>query len=97
MRAVKRFLIVCLIVGFAGQASCNRLGWQLAADIIGSVAQVAIAVAVLASHDAHYHGHSCGHRYIYVEDRPVYEYEGRWEYYDEYDDRWYYYETYPGY
>ena len=82
----------------ATQPGCTREGWQL----MGALAEVAIYVAVtavvIAHHDAHYHNHYCGHRWVVYEERPVYYYEGRWEYYDHYQDTWYYYpDGVPGY
>ena len=50
---------------------------------------VAAQVALLASHDAHYHGYGCGHYHRYHGGRHVYYYQDRWEYYE--GGRWYVY------
>jgi hypothetical protein len=52
---------------------------------------VAANVALLATHDAHYHHHHCGHRHAWRDGRVVYYYGGQWEYYDGYSGGWYYY------
>lgn len=70
---------------------CGRGGFLLARTLV----TVAAVATVLAWHDAHYHHHHCGHEYVYVEERPVYRYQGRWEYYDPDSGRWYMYEELP--
>ena len=92
----KRFLkplvaatLVLTLMG--GSAGCHpRFARLIAAGLIAVA-----AVAVVAHHDAHFHDRYCGHSYVVVEDRDVYEYEGRWEYYDEGSGQWYYYEEPP--
>jgi hypothetical protein len=50
---------------------------------------VAANVALVASHDAHYHFHGCGHHSRWRDGHVVYYYGGQWEYYDR--GAWYYY------
>ena len=52
---------------------------------------VAANVAILASHDAHYHGYGCGHHHRWRDGRAVYYYGGQWEYFDDSHGSWYYY------
>ena len=84
--AIAAALITMVI---AQSASCNRYTAGLA---FRALVTTAVVATVLASHDAHRHHHHCGHRFVVVEERPVYRYQGRWEYYDEERQRWYYYE-----
>ena len=53
--------------------------------------------AAQSSRDSHAHHHHrrCGHRHIIVDKRKIYDYQGRWEYYDRKSDTWYYYEDPP--
>ncbi|MBL8786161.1 MAG: hypothetical protein JNJ59_14780 [Deltaproteobacteria bacterium] len=74
---------------------CNRYGWEIFRGAVEVAAYVAVTAMVLAAHDAHYHSYHCGHHYVVVENRPVYEYQGRWEYYDPHEDTWYYYPEGP--
>ncbi|MCA9514013.1 MAG: hypothetical protein KC635_03640 [Myxococcales bacterium] len=94
-----RLLVLALVVSlFASTTACNRYGWQLFGDVVETAVAAAIVVAVLSHHDHHYHSYRCGHRYVMVESRPVYYYDGHWEYYDSYSGRWYYYpDGPPGY
>lgn len=94
-----RLLVLALVVTLsASTAACNRYGWALFGDVVETALTAAVVVAVLAHHDRHFHSAHCGHRYVVVESRPVYDYDGRWEYYDDYDGRWYYYpDGPPGY
>jgi hypothetical protein len=50
------------------------------------------AAVVLATHDAHFHDHYCGHRRRHHHGHWTYYYNDHWEYYDERDGRWYYYD-----
>jgi len=52
----------------------------------------AVVAAVIHSHDDHYHHSRCGHEYVFVDGREVYQYQGRWEYYDPSDGQWYVYD-----
>lgn len=52
---------------------------------------VAANVAILASHDAHYHGYGCGHHHRWRDGQVVYDYGGHWEYYDHGQGAWYSY------
>ena len=62
----------------------------------GAFIMTAAVVTIAAiHHDAHYHSHHCGHHYVLVEDRPVYHYQGHWEYYDEETGQWYRYRQPP--
>lgn len=95
-----RGILVALIltVSLIGSSGCNRYGWEVFRSVAELTAYVAVTAMVLAAHDAHYHHAHCGHRYVIYESRPVYHYEGRWEYYDSWDDTWYYYpDGIPGY
>lgn len=94
-----KLLIVALMLSLGlSSAGCNRYGWQLLGAAVEVAAYVAVTALVLSAHDSHYHSHHCGHHRVVYEGRPVYEYDGRWEYYDEYDGRWYYYpDGVPGY
>lgn len=92
VRWVGRLLVpafLLALVQLPGACSPRMAQFMAGAVIVGA------AVAVVAHHDAHYHHRHCGHHYVVVEDREVYEYEGRWEYYDESTGEWYYYEEPP--
>jgi len=85
-------LVPALLLALAqapGACSPRMAQFMAGALIVGA------AVAVVAHHDAHFHHHHCGHEYVIVEDREVYEYQGRWEYYDDSTGQWYYYEDEP--
>ena len=98
MKRTRLLIAALLISSFVGSAGCNRYGWQMLGSLVEVAAYVAVTALVLASHDAHYHSYHCGHRYVVYEDHPVYDYGGRWEYYDAYEDTWYYYpDGAPGY
>ncbi len=89
-RSLRSMIIGLALLLPTTQAGCGRTGWE----VFGAFAEVALYVAVeaaLHAHDHHLHHSHCGHRYIYYQDRAVYEYEGRWEYYDYDNDTWYYY------
>lgn len=87
----KMAVVALLFAALITQSGCGRAGF-LAARILVTAAVVA---TVLAVHDSHYHSHHCGHEYVIVEERPVYRYEGRWEYYDDHEGQWYQYEELP--
>ncbi len=90
MRRVRTWAVACLLaVGLALQPGC---GHRLALGVARVVAVGVAAAAVLAGHDAHMHSHVCGHEYVIIEDREVYHYQGRWEYYDPDTGEWYEYE-----
>lgn len=91
MKRTKLLIAALLITLFAGSAGCNRYGWQLFGAVAEAAVYVAVTALVLSTHDAHYHSHHCGHHYVVYEERPVYHYQGRWEYYDPYAETWYYY------
>ena len=83
-----KFLVIgALFVVLVTQSGCGRMG-MVAARVLVTAAVVA---TVLAVHDAHYHHHHCGHEYVIVDERDVYHYQGRWEYYDSHQDQWYEY------
>ncbi len=88
MKKLRLALIALFVSLFAIGPGCNRHTMHLLADVAFTAVAVAALVAV---HDAHYHNHYCGHRYVYHEGHPVYFYEDRWEYYEERDGNWYYY------
>jgi len=57
--------------------------------MFGALAQTALVgaavvgtAAIIADHDAHFHHAHCGHYYQVYDGRPVYYYNGGWEYYD---------------
>jgi hypothetical protein len=60
---------------------------MMAAAIIGTV-------AVLSTHDGHFHDEYCGHHRRYHEGHWVYYYDGHWEYYDHHHRNWYFYNEY---
>ena len=80
-----------LSLALATSSGCGRMGGV----VVRAMVATAVVATVLAAHDAHYHHHHCGHHFVIVEDREVYEYEGRWEYYDPYDGQWYAYDEPP--
>jgi len=75
-----------------GQFGCTRHGLH----VFRAVATVAVYAAILATHDSHYHNHHCGHTYVVHDNRPVYHYQGRWEYYEPDTGNWYHYDRRPG-
>ena len=88
----KKMVLIVLLLGFtATQSGCGRLGYHAVRTLV----TVAAVATVLAWHDSHFHSHHCGHEYVYVEERPVYHYQGRWEYYDAHNGPWYYYNERP--
>lgn len=90
-RALVPLLLLALIAGPLGQTACSpRMAQFMAGAFI-----VGTAVAIMAHHDSHHHYRGCGHEYVVIEDRDVYQYQGQWEYYDDYDGRWYYYQEDP--
>jgi hypothetical protein len=89
-----RRVAAALLVAFtlsATASGCGRTGWELFGRAVEAVAYVAVTAMVLAAHDHHHHSAYCGHTYVVYEQRPVYYYGGRWEYYDAGADTWYYY------
>jgi len=69
------------------------------AAVLGNVAAAAIytaaivgTLAMLSDHDGHYHFETCGHYRRWHSGRWVYNYQERWEYYDDYNGQWYYYD-----
>lgn len=94
----RRLMLGVALTVVLGMSGCNRYGWELFRGAAEIAAYVAVTAMVLSWHDHHHHSYSCGHRYVVYESRPVYQYDGRWEYYDERADRWYYYpDGVPGY
>lgn len=93
LRRPKRLLLaVALSVGLMSSAGCSpSMARFAAAAFVGTAA----AVMILAAHDAHYHDAYCGHQVVVVEDRPVYYYQGHWEYYDPDTGEWYVYREPP--
>ena len=88
----RRLALALALVAVVGAGTgCNRYGWELFRGFAEVAAYVAVTAMVLSVHDHHYHHYHCGHRYVVHEHRPVYYYEGRWEYYDDRADTWYYY------
>jgi hypothetical protein len=87
-RSVKLLALVLALVPatgcFMSPRTANELGRMAFVTAV-----VAANVAILASHDAHYHGYGCGHQHRYRDGRWVYYYEDRWEYHEQ--GRWYYY------
>ena len=88
-----RSLVFAGLVMLLGQTGCfmsprTASGLAHAAFV---TAVVAANVAVVASHDAHYHGRGCGHHHRWHDGRVVYYYGGHWEYYDHSGGNWYYY------
>lgn len=84
-------IALALSTGLATSSGCNRYGLEILRGVVEITAAVAVTALALAAHDAHYHHAHCGHHYVVHESRPVYQYQGRWEYYDPWDDTWYYY------
>jgi hypothetical protein len=92
-RAVSVAALVAALLGTSGCLVSPR-----GAQAVGSVAAAALwtaavvgTVTVLAYHDAHFHHDQCGHYRRWHEDRWVYYYGGRWEYYDQTSATWYVY------
>ena len=86
----QRLVIGCTLVAvLAVSSACTPGMFRLAATAAITTALVA---AVIHSHDDHYHHSRCGHDSVIVDGREVYQYQGRWEYYDSYDGQWYVYE-----
>ena len=81
-------LLITLTLTTSG---CGRMGYLAMRTAI----TVATVATIVHWHDSHFHHHHCGHEYVYVEDRPVYHYQGRWEYYDQESGHWYQYEELP--
>jgi hypothetical protein len=82
---MRRFLgpaaLALLLLQSAGCVISPRAATGLAhAALLTAV--VATEVAILASHDAHYHSQYCGHPYRYYSGHTVYYYGGHWEYYE---------------
>ena len=84
-------LATLLITLVLAQSGCGRGGLHA----LRAIRTIAIVATILAVHDAHFHSHHCGHEYMLVEERPVYHYNGHWEYYDDHDGNWYYYNEPP--
>ncbi len=85
-----------LVAALLTQPACGRHGGGLfAARLFTAILMTAAVATVLALHDAHTHNYSCGHEYVIVEERPVYHYQGRWEYYDPGSGQWYQYDRRP--
>lgn len=83
--------VVLLALVQAPNSACSpRMAQFMAGALI-----VGATVAIIAHHDAHHHSPYCGHEYVVVEDREVYQYQGRWEYYDDETGEWYYYTEDP--
>jgi hypothetical protein len=68
------------------------------AQAVANVAAAAVITAaivgnatVLGYHDPHYHYEHCGHHRRWHHGHWVYQYGGRWEYYEPSYRRWYYY------
>lgn len=89
---------VALTAVIGSGAGCNRYGWELFRGVAELATYVAVTAMVLSWHDHHHHHHGCGHQFVVYESRPVYHYDGRWEYYDDRAETWYYYpDGVPGY
>ncbi len=88
---LRRFILVAVVITSLAQMGCSPRGFAA----FRTFAAFATVATILAAHDAHFHSHHCGHEYVYVDERPVYHYEGRWEYYDAQSGHWYYYEGQP--
>lgn len=89
----QRALLLAAFVGLLAQTGCfmgSRTAGGLA-NLAVATAVVAANVAILASHDAHYHAYGCGHYHHWRDGRVVYYYGGHWEYYDDSSGGWYYY------
>lgn len=84
------FAALLLLTQAAGCYMSPRTAGTLArAALVTAV--VAADVALIASHDAHYHSYGCGHYHGWRDGRTVYYYGGHWEYYDHHRGGWYYY------
>ncbi len=82
--------LVLLLTPTSGCIMTPRAASGLArAAIITTV--VAANIALLATHDAHFHGYGCGHYHGWRDGHVVYYYGGHWEYYDQPSGAWYYY------
>ncbi len=88
-RRFRTGLIILAMAAALFTTGCHRhaRGGLAFLHVASVVAQVAVAAAIISSHDAHYHDHYCGHRYRYHDGRYNYWYGGHWEYYD--DGAWY--------
>ena len=86
LRLVFGFLALTLSGCYLGPRTAGSLA---RAALVTTI--VAANIAVLASHDAHYHGHGCGHHHRWRDGRAVYYYGGHWEYYDHSHSSWYVY------
>ena len=74
VRKLRRIALALLLCSMLLSAGCTRFGAML---IARTVVTAAVVATVLHVHDAHYHHVHCGHRYVYVERRPVYHYQDR--------------------
>jgi hypothetical protein len=82
----------------AAVLSTGCVGAPRAIHTVGAVAAATLwsaavigTVVVLEDHDAHRHGAACGHYRRWHDDRWIYKYDDRWEYYDAPTARWYVY------
>ncbi len=90
----KRSLLLAVLLPLLTQTTACLMSPHAARGVARAAfvsAIVAANVAMLASHDAHYHGYGCGHHYRWHDGRVVYYYGGHWEYYDDRAGAWYYY------
>ena len=89
---MKRTLMLAGLVLALGQTTGCIMTPRAASGLARAAlwtAVVAANVAIIASHDAHYHSYYCGHHHSYRDGRYVYYYQDRWEYYE--GGSWYYY------
>ena len=70
-------------------SACSPGLFRFAAATVLTTAAVA---AIMHAHDDHYHHRHCGHEAAFVDGQEVYNYQGRWEYYDERSQTWYTYD-----
>ena len=91
MRSRGRIVIIsaAIVAVLSMSIACSPAMFRIVAT---AAITTAVAAAVIHSHDDHYHHSRCGHEYVIVDGREVYQYQGRWEYYDPYDGQWYFYE-----
>ncbi len=82
--------LAALLVGGLASACTPRMTADLVRTALWTATIVGY-VAVLESHDAHFHYEHCGHYRRWQDTQWVYYYQGRWEYYQPNDARWYFY------
>jgi hypothetical protein len=91
---MKRGLALAALVLLASQSTACMMSPRTASGLARAAiltTVVAANIAIVASHDAHYHAYGCGHHHRWRDGRAVYYYGGHWEYYDHHGGVWYRY------